>query len=139
MIIDAYGHLITPPAVFAVQTVLKASNGQHSKEWYLDRGGEELPSLPADPTTFDDALRQPRFDADVHSQRSLELLFKTAGTDRSLFGTERPGSGGAINPKTGRSFEDFKYTIDRIDSLTDADRALIYEQNARIAFPGLNW
>jgi 4-oxalmesaconate hydratase len=96
--------------------------------------GEPLPEAPLDLTSFDDALRQLWFDTDVHAQESLELLFKTIGSDRTLFGTERPGSGGAINPKTGRSFEDFKYTIDQIEFLTDAQRADIYENNARRVF-----
>jgi 4-oxalmesaconate hydratase len=97
--------------------------------------GTPLPPRPADLNSFDDALRKFYFDTDVHNQGSLELLLKTVGTDRCLFGTERPGSGGAINPETGRSFEDFKYTIDRIPFLTDADRKSIYEENARAVFP----
>lgn len=99
--------------------------------------GEELPDAPSDLTSFDDALRKLWFDTDVHAAESLELLFKTVGPDRCLFGTERPGSGGAINPATGRSLEDFKYTIDRIDFLKDTDRELIYERNARTVFPRL--
>lgn len=96
--------------------------------------GDPLPSPPADLTTFDDILRKLWFDTDVHAPESLELLFKTVGTDRTLLGTERPGSGGAINPETGRSLEDFKYTIDRIGFLTDDQRADIYENNARRVF-----
>jgi 4-oxalmesaconate hydratase len=96
--------------------------------------GGPLPEPPADLTTFDDALRKLWFDTDVHAETSLELLFKTVGTDRTLLGTERPGSGGAINPKTGRSFEDFKYTIDRLEFLTEKQRADIYENNARSVF-----
>src|SRR5580658_10525070 len=37
MIIDAHAHLITPASIFGIRTVLQASNGQHSKEWYFDR------------------------------------------------------------------------------------------------------
>ena len=97
--------------------------------------GTELPPRPDDLTSFDDALRKFYFDTDVHNKDSLELLLKTVGPDHCLFGTERPGSGGAINPDTGRSLEDFKYTIDRIDFLTDAQRQAIYEGNARKVFP----
>jgi 4-oxalmesaconate hydratase len=97
--------------------------------------GTELPARPDDLTSFDDALRKFYFDTDVHNKDSLELLFKTVGADRCLFGTERPGSGGAINPETGRSFEDFKYTIDRIAFLSEQERKRIYEGNARAIFP----
>jgi 4-oxalmesaconate hydratase len=99
--------------------------------------GRPLPPPPADLTTFDQQLRRLWFDTDVHSKASLELLLKTVGSDRCLFGTERPGSGGAIDLDTGRPMDDFKYTIDRIDFLTDEDRQSIYEKNARRVFTRL--
>lgn len=119
-----------------------ATKKSHIKQYFIDlekagMAGEPLPAAPEDLTTFDDALRQLYFDTDVHAESSLKLLFDTVGTDRTLFGTERPGSGGAINPATGRSFEDFKYTIDRIESVSDADRELIYRKNALEVFPRL--
>lgn len=120
----------------------QAAKNKHIADYFkdLERAGMEgcdLPAPPSDLTYFDDALRMLNYDTDVHASESLELLFKVVGTDRCLLGTERPGSGGAINPATGRSMEDFKYTIDRIESLTDADRALIYEGNARRVFTRL--
>jgi 4-oxalmesaconate hydratase len=102
-----------------------------------ERTGAARPAAPADLTTFDEALRQFHFDTDLHEKNSLELLFRTVGPDRCLFGTERPGSGNAIDPKSGRSMEDIKYTIDRIEFLTPADRQLIYEANARKLFSRL--
>jgi 4-oxalmesaconate hydratase len=100
--------------------------------------GTSRPAAPHDLTTFDEALRQFYFDTDLHEQNSLELLLKTVGSDRCLFGTERPGSGNAIDPRSGRSMEDIKYTIDRIEFLESSDRELIYEMNARKLFPRLN-
>ncbi|WP_045876228.1 amidohydrolase family protein [Pseudofrankia sp. DC12] len=119
-----------------------ATRKKHIAQYFRDLElagleGTELPEPPADLASYDDALRQLWFDTDVHSEHSLELLFRTVGPDRCLFGTERPGSGGAVNPRTGRSFEDFKYTIDRIGALTDDDRAQIYEHNARRVFTRL--
>jgi 4-oxalmesaconate hydratase len=120
-----------------------ATKKKHIADYFKDleqagTSGQPLPDAPSDLTSFDDALRKLWFDTDVHDVNSLELLFKTVGADRTLFGTERPGSGGAINPKTGRSMEDFKYTIDRIDMLTDVDRKMIYESNALRVFPRLS-
>jgi len=97
--------------------------------------GKELPKAPEDLETFDDLLKRFYFDTDVHNKGSLELLLNIVGAERCLFGTERPGSGGAIDLLTGRSMEDFKYTIDRIQSLSDADRKRIYETNAQEVFP----
>jgi 4-oxalmesaconate hydratase len=97
--------------------------------------GKPLPQPPAQLTTFDQQLRKFYFDTDVHDKGALEHLLRTVGTDRCLFGTERPGSGGGIDLQTGRPMDDFKYTIDRIAFLTDADRKKIYEENARAVFP----
>lgn len=96
------------------------------------------PALPADLTSFDDALRQLYFDTDLHERNSLELLFKTVGADRCVFGTERPGSGNVLDPRTGHSMEDIKYTIDQIEFLDETDRQMIYETNARKLFPRLD-
>jgi 4-oxalmesaconate hydratase len=99
--------------------------------------GLALPEPPPDLTRFDDALRLLYFDTDLHDPLALTLLIRTVGADRCVFGTERPGSGAAINPDTGRSMEDIKYTIDGLEFLTDEQRGLIYEHNARKLFPRL--
>jgi OH-DDVA meta-cleavage compound hydrolase len=80
---------------------------------------------------FDDALRRLYFDTCVYSQEALDLLFKVVGTDRCLFGTERPGTGTAIDPNTGKWMDDVKALIDGIEWLGDADRQRVYEGNAR--------
>jgi 4-oxalmesaconate hydratase len=76
----------------------------------------------------------------MYSKEALEYLFRTVGTDRCLFGTEKPGTGSVVDPATGRWLDDVKSLIDDIDWLTDADRGRIYEDNARSvytrAFPG---
>ncbi|HVW31579.1 MAG TPA: amidohydrolase family protein [Acidimicrobiia bacterium] len=102
------------------------------------RAGAPLPDPPDDLTSFDEQLQRFWFDTDLHNPESLELLFKMAGPERCLFGTERPGSGNAVDPATGRNFEDFRFTIDRLPTLSDKDRALIYEHNAREVFSRLN-
>ena len=73
----------------------------------------------------------------LHYPLALELLFKTVGADRVLFGTERPGSGSSINPATGAPYDDLKPVIEGIDFLSDAERAAIFEGNARTVFPRL--
>jgi 4-oxalmesaconate hydratase len=65
------------------------------------------------------------------------MLVKLVGSDRVVFGTENPGSGTAMNPETGRAFDDIKALIDDIDFLTPQDRANIYEHNVRRLFPRL--
>lgn len=83
--------------------------------------------------SFDDQLRQLYFDTALYNQESLELLFKICGTDRCMFGTERPGAGSAIDA-TGRSYDDVKPLIDGIDWLSGEQRQAVYEDNARALF-----
>ena len=84
--------------------------------------------------TFDESLRRFWFDTSLYSDLALELLFRTVGSDRCMLGTERPGTGTVMDPQTGHTMDDVKYTIDNIASLTDADRAAIYSGNALSLF-----
>lgn len=84
---------------------------------------------------FDDRLRQLYFDTVLYSREALDLLFKTVGTDRCLFGTETPGSGSAEDPETGRWYDEIKPVIESIEWLTEGDRKAIFESNARAVFP----
>jgi len=86
---------------------------------------------------FNDRLRKLYFDTCLHSQRALELLLHVAGSENVLFGTENPGSGSAPNPETGRPFDDIRPLIEAISFISDEDRQLIFETNARRLFTRL--
>lgn len=105
--------------------------------WIAARHHPRLGGAAAIDESFLTSLRRLYFDTVLHWPASLDLLFQTVGTDRCLFGTEKPGSGTAINPDTGRDFDDLKPVIEGIQWLTDADRAAIFEGNARRVFAGL--
>ena len=64
----------------------------------------------------------------------MDLLFRTVGPDRCLFGTERPGTGSALDPKTNRYLDDIKPLIDGVGWLTTEERQKIFEDNARTVF-----
>ena len=52
---------------------------------------------------FSDRMRKNLwFDTVMYTPEALRLLIEVMGADRLLFGTECPGTGSAINPKTGR-------------------------------------
>lgn len=129
--------------VFAKFPGLKiiVSHGGGSVPYQIGRWQAEVlaPGLGGDPnnTRFEVQLRQLYFDSVLHNPLSLELLLKTVGPDRVLFGTEKPGSGSAINPDTGRSFDDLKPVIEAMDFLSADDRAQVFEGNARSVFPRL--
>ncbi len=88
------------------------------------RGGE----------SFDDSLRRLYFDTVLYNPESVEFLLRIVGTDRVMFGTELPGVGSSVDPKTGRALDDIKPVIDEIEWLTDQDRKLIFEDTARKVF-----
>lgn len=89
------------------------------------RGGSER---------FEESIRRLYFDTCIYTKESLELLFKVAGPDRCLFGTERPGTGSVMDPQTGRYMDDLKPVIESIDWLREQDRKKIFEENARKLF-----
>jgi predicted TIM-barrel fold metal-dependent hydrolase len=91
----------------------------------------------ADAERFEVGLRRFWFDTVLHHPRSLQLLVEIVGPDRCLFGTERPGSGSAIDPDTGRQFDDLKPVIEGLTGLSDGDRQAIFEDNARTVFARL--
>jgi 4-oxalmesaconate hydratase len=95
------------------------------------RERESDPSLE----TFDESMRRLYYDTVLYNVEALDLLFRIAGTDRCLFGTENPGSGSSQDPATGAWMDDLKPVIESIPWLSEADRAGIFEANARAVFP----
>ncbi|MBC7436056.1 MAG: amidohydrolase [Bdellovibrionales bacterium] len=89
------------------------------RSWTIRNGGE----------FFDDKLKRLNFDTTTYDKNALELLFKTVGADRVLFATENPGTGSAIDPTTGRGYDDLKPIIENISFLSAEDKANIFECN----------
>ncbi|HLH76086.1 MAG TPA: amidohydrolase family protein [Candidatus Binataceae bacterium] len=84
---------------------------------------------------FDEGMRKFWYDTAVWSKEGMECLFKVVGADRSLFGTEKPGSGSAVNPKTGKAYDEMmKPWIEEMDFLSAAEKKMILEDNARKLF-----
>ncbi len=83
---------------------------------------------------FLENLRRLYFDTVLYTPLAAELLIKTVGADRCIFGTERPGVGTAKDPKTGRWMDDVRSYIDAFDWLSAADKKTIFEDNARRLF-----
>ena len=55
---------------------------------------------------FRDRMRRLYFDTVLYTKDALELLIKTVGADHVLYGAECPGVGSAVDPETGRTFDD---------------------------------
>lgn len=89
------------------------------RAWSVRKGG----------AFFDDQLKRLHFDTTTYDQDALELLFKVVGPERVLFATENPGTGSAIDPRTGRAYDDLKPVIEAIPFLTEQDRRNVFECN----------
>jgi len=81
--------------------------------------------------SFDDQLKRLYFDTCNYSKEAIELLLKVAGTDNVLFGTEKPGTGSARDPISGRDYDDMKPVIESIEWLTAEQRKNIFECNCK--------
>ena len=90
----------------------------------IRRGGEP----------FLENLRRMYFDTVLYTPIAVELLIKTVGADRCLFGSERPGVGTAKDPQTGRWLDDIQPVVSGFDWLTAVEKKLIFEDNAKQLF-----
>ena len=87
--------------------------------------------------SFDQSLRRLHYDTVLYNQESLEMLFKLAGPEQCLFGSDRPATGSAVDPETGKSLDDIKPIIESIAWLSDVERRSIFEGNALRLHPRL--
>jgi 4-oxalmesaconate hydratase len=87
--------------------------------------------------SFDERLRRLWFDTCVYGRNPLELLFKEIGWERCVFGTERPGSGTALDPATGHDYDDVRPAIESIAFLDASAKRALFEGNARALFTRL--
>jgi predicted TIM-barrel fold metal-dependent hydrolase len=85
-------------------------------------------------TTFGDQLRKLYYDTCLYTKDSIELLLKSVGVDRCLFGSEKPGVGSTLNPATGRWIDDIHLLIEDIEWLDEGQREQLFETNARKLF-----
>jgi 4-oxalmesaconate hydratase len=77
------------------------------------------------------------FDTCVYHQPGINLLADVIGNKNILFGSEMVGAVRGIDPQTGHYFDDTKRYVDALD-ISDAERAAIFEGNARRVFPRLD-
>jgi 4-oxalmesaconate hydratase len=76
------------------------------------------------------------FDTCVYHQPGIDLLLKVIPVENILFGSEMVGAVRGIDPETGHHYDDTKRYI-AASSLPDADKARIFESNARRVYPRL--
>ncbi len=86
---------------------------------------------------FLEGFRKLYYDTVLYTPAAVRLLIETAGADRCLFGTECPGVGSKHDPARPdgeHTMDDIAPVIAGFEWLSDADKALIFEGNARRLF-----
>ena len=77
------------------------------------------------------------FDTCVYHQPGINLLADVIDNKNILFGSEMVGAVRGIDPTTGHYFDDTKRYVDALN-ISDAERHMIFEGNARRVFPRLD-
>lgn len=94
--------------------------------------------IPTDPHMGQkDLSKNLFFDTCAHDEPFLTAAIQQRGVDQMVFGTEVPGSGGAIRPKTGRPADDLVPVIDSLEFLSEQDKVKLFNTNAKKVFPKL--
>jgi 4-oxalmesaconate hydratase len=78
------------------------------------------------------------FDTCVYHLPGTELLAKVIPVKNIVFASEMIGAVRGIDPETGHPFDDTKRYIDAVPWLTQMDRDMIYEGNARSVYGRLS-
>lgn len=77
------------------------------------------------------------FDTNAPDLNFLEAAIKQRTPKQLCFGTEAPGSGGAIRPETGRPGDDLVPVISAFEFLSEEDKMTIFHDNPAHVCPGL--
>jgi 4-oxalmesaconate hydratase len=78
------------------------------------------------------------FDTCVYHQPGLNLLTQVIPVDNILFATEMLGAVRGIDPETGHNYDDTGRYVAAAPGLSAADRAKIFEGNARRVYGRLS-
>ena len=78
------------------------------------------------------------FDTCVYHQPGIDLLTGVVPVDNILFASEMVGAVRDIDPRTGHHFDDTKRYIESTPNLDAAQRAQVYEGNARRVYPRID-
>lgn len=78
------------------------------------------------------------YDTCTYDVNYFECLIKQKGVSQLCFGTEAPGSGGAVRPETGLTSDNMVPIIDAVGFLSEDDKTAIMNKNPLKVFPALS-
>ena len=113
-----------------LKIIIPHGGGAIPFQWNRHRGMHVKEGLEP----FEEAARKVYWDMAIYDKESMELLINRVGVDNVLFATEMFGAVNAIDPKTGRNFEDIVPIFQSIDALSAEDKRKITELNAQKVF-----
>jgi 4-oxalmesaconate hydratase len=90
------------------------------------------------PLLKDHLLKNVYFDTCVYHQPGIDVLTKVVPVENILFASEMIGAVRGIDPETGFNYDDTKRYIDASTQLTPAQKAMVFEGNARRVYPRLD-
>lgn len=117
-----------------LRLIIPHGGGAVPYHWGRYRG---LADMMGKPPLTEHVMRNVYFDTCVYHQPGIDCLFKVIDIENILFASEMFGAVKGVDPETGHNFDDTKRYVDALD-LSDADRAKVYEGNARRVYPRLD-
>ncbi len=117
-----------------LRLIIPHGGGAVPYHWGRYRG---LADMLGKPPLTEHIMKNVYFDTCVYHQPGIDLLFEVIDTDNILFASEMFGAVKGIDPETGHNFDDTKRYVEALD-LSDADRAKVFEGNARRVYPRLD-
>jgi 4-oxalmesaconate hydratase len=117
-----------------LRLVIPHGGGAVPYHWGRYRG---LADMLNKPPLAEHVMHNVFFDTCVYHQPGIDLLVDVIDVGNILFGSEMVGAVRGIDPMTGHYFDDTKRNIDAA-SLSDQERADIFENNARRVYPRLD-
>jgi 4-oxalmesaconate hydratase len=117
-----------------LRLIIPHGGGAVPYHWGRYRG---LADMMGKPPLSEHVMKNVYFDTCVYHQAGIDCLFEVIDIDNILFASEMFGAVKGVDPETGHNFDDTKRYIDALD-LSEADRAKVFEGNARRVFPRLD-
>ncbi|MFT7106143.1 MAG: 4-oxalmesaconate hydratase [Yoonia sp.] len=117
-----------------LRLIVPHGGGAVPYHWGRYRG---LADMMGKPPLTEHVMRNVYFDTCVYHQPGIDCLFKVIDIDNILFASEMFGAVKGVDPETGHNFDDTKRYIDALD-VSEADRAKVFEGNARKVYPRLD-
>src|SRR5262249_7967799 len=115
-----------------LKLIIPHGGGAIPYQWNRHRGMHVREGLEP----FEEAARRVYWDMAICDREAMELLIKRIVVDKILVATEVVG---AIDPQTGRNFEEIVPIFQSIEWLSDEDRYKITEGNARKVYSRIDW